>query len=277
MKLTAKWSLTKAKRTLRKWMREVDDDQKKALADYAGILVKQAIRYTPPGKGAKGMRALKERIRRDFEGDTEKARALTDDDVQWYTDRGGHHHAYIPATDSKGNAVKLTAAPFRAIRGRVTAKKLQALNRGKYHVELADGDLHKFITARPELYRFRRNRKKQMRFTWRSIRHLATVKTIKAEIRRRQFLVGRLLAGWKPVARKARVKLPAQAEQQPGNGAVSIRKSGQHGAVLTATNSAADMVDLQRIINRNLPELRRKVKTRARKRKKELANKLQKA
>lgn len=255
-------------------MKDVDEEQKESLTAYAGDFTRLAVRFTPPGNGrmsgTAALRALKERIRRDFEGDAGKEQALTDEDIEWHTTNGGHHYATLPSG-------KL-ASPFRAVRGRVTAKKLRALNVGKYHVEFIPGNLGGFVASHsPEQYRWQKtNGKKAIRMTWKGSRHLASEGTIREEVRRRQFLVGRLMAGWKPIARKARVKLPAAAENQPGNGTVSIRRNAAHGAVLTATNKGKDP-ELQAIINRNLPKLNKSIRKTAAKRKRALAAKLKRA
>lgn len=272
MKLTSKWTLSRAKSRLRKWMHDVSEEEKASLTAYAQDFTRMAVKFTPPGNNrispGKALRNLKERIRRDFEGDTGKESALTDDDITWRTDHGGQHYALLPNGKH--------ASPFRAVRGRVTDKKLRALNLGRYHVEFTGENLAGFMRGRDE-YRWRKGRGgSAVRMVWRGARHLAPERSIKAEIRRRQFLVGRLLAGWKPVARKARTKLPAAAERQSGNGTVSIRKDGTHGAVLTATNKG-NFPELQAIINRNLQPLQKRIRNTARKRQKMLANKMKKS
>lgn len=264
MKLTATVKVSQFKTKLRKWMKEVDAEQAASLTGYGRDFLKEALKFTPPGNGkqspARSLKDLRERIRRDFEGDAGKDQALQDEDIRWITLPSGERTAFIPVVNAKGQVVNRTASPFRAVAGRVTQKKLRALHVGKYHVEFTGADLGAFIALHPGQYKFRKNRAGRVtRMVFRGARHLAPERSIKAEIRRRQALVGRLLAGWKPLARHTRTKLPAAAEKHNTPGSVSVQVSAVHGAVLTAVNSGGHFA-LQQIIDRNLPKIRKAMK-----------------
>lgn len=274
MQFNAKVELSKFKSKLRKWMKEIREDELDSLRDYARDFTRYAIRFTPPGNGKRSgqssLRMLRERIRRDFEGDTDKEHALSDDDIRWSTDHYGQHYARLP----NGKY----ASPFRAVVGRITDKKLRALNLGKYHVAFTGENLYRFM--RPyidqDYWWSKRNKSSAVHLIWRGERHLAPKRAIKAEIRRRQALVGRLLSGWKPVARKARVVLPAVAERHNAPGSVTIQRSAMHGAVLTAKNGG-NFPELQAIINRHVPKLNKTLRKTAAQRTRALAGKLKKA
>lgn len=274
MNITTKWSLSRAKAKFRKWMKEVDAEAKESLTAYAADFTRLAVKFTPPaGKhahGAKALRQLRERIRQDFEG-APNARNFSEGDIIWRTTSGGHRYAFF---DNGSGKYHTKARPFRIITGRVTAKKLAGLNKGKYGVRHAGGNLQAFIASCPQQYRWLTNNKNTVRLRAYGPRHLATPRAVKEEIRRRQFLAGRLMAGWKPIARRARAKLPAAAERHSGNGSVGIRKSGAHGAVMTARNRG-NFRNLQRIIDANVPALNKAMKKTAGKRKRALAKKLQ--
>lgn len=261
------------KRKIRAWRDAVSTEQAESLRAYAREFVALAVRFTPPGNGktspATARRNLQERIRQDFEGHAGKDKALADDDLTWRTTRSGQHYVLLPNGKS--------ASPFRAVRGRISAKKLRTLNVGKYGVEYAGGNLRAFMAARPGQYRWQRQgSKKAYRLLAVGARHLAGLGSIRAEIRRRQQNAGRLLAGWKPAAKYAGKKLPAHAERHQGNGAVSVRTNARHGAVMTAVNRSFDPA-MQSIITRNLPNIRKKILFAARRRARYLAQKIRRS
>lgn len=270
---TVKLRLDGLKRKTRAWLNAVSKEQQESLRAYSKEFVALAVRFTPPGNGrtsaATARRNLRERIRRDFEGQAGKEQALSDQDLQWRTSRTGQRYVTLPG----GKA----ASPFRAVRGRINAKKLRALNVGKYGVEYAGENLHAFMAARPGQYRWRRQgESKAYHLTMVGARHLATVGSIRAEFRRRQQNIGRLLAGWKSAARYAGKKLPAHAERHAGSGSVRVRSDARHGAMMTAVNRSFDPA-MQSIITRNLPSLRKKIRFAARRRVRYLAQKIKHA
>lgn len=270
---TVKLRLDGLKRKTRAWLNAINAEQQESLRAYAKDFVAAAAEFTPPGDGksspADARRKLTERIRQDFEGWGGKDQAYTDQDLIWRTTRGGHRYVLLKKLHY--------ASPFRAVRGRINEKKLRALNLGKYGVEYTGTNLHAFMAARTDQYRWlRRNRAGGVRLIMHGVRHLAPISSIRAEIRERQRHVGYLLAGWKDTARYAGKNLPAHAQRHQSHGSVRVRSDARHGAVMTAVNRSSDPA-MQSIINRNMPRIRKKIAATARRRQRYLARKLKHA
>lgn len=262
-----KWDLARAKAKLRQWERQVDKETVESLRLYGGEAVRAMVKCTPPShKGTtptKALRSLKERIQRDFEG--EGMKPFDDEDIFWYHDRKGVLRARI------GGYTDQRPSPFRVVRGKPSRKTLAALNVGQQHKVEFVQELPGFMVKSGQYYMGRRG--STYRLKWRGVRHITTMGAVRAEIRRRQHLAGKLIAGWKPFARKVKVRLPGQAEKVTGKGSVKVQRDAAHRAIMTATNGG-HYPELQSIVNRQMPALRKKNRSIARKRAKQLGKKL---
>lgn len=252
MSFSVKWSLSKAKAKMRQWVRQADRSTLEDLSEYSKAAAQAMVKCTPPanGKGspAQALKMLKNRIRKDFEGDGRWV--YMDEEIYWYHDRSGHLRAGF-----EGERYAQQASPFRVIEGRMGKVKAAAMHVGKYGVKYVQKDLGEFMAAEGK-YPIVRTRRGVYRMRWYGVRHITTEGAIKVEIRRRQHLVGKLMHGWAPLAKKAKVKLPAAA-RAGGKGRAVVRRDGQHKAVLEAGNSG-HYPGLQRIVNRQLPGIRKK-------------------
>lgn len=270
MNIRVKWSLARAKAKLRRWERQVDKETVESLREYGAVAATAMVKCTPPShKGTTPARALsnlKARIQRDFEGDG--AEAFTDDKIVWYTLGDGTRIARFKFAPHD------RPSPFRVAQGRVSKKVLAAMNVGKYHVEFIKSDLGSFMRRSGQYYMGRSG--SAYRLKWRGARHVTTMGAVRAEIRRRQHLAGKLMAGWKPFAHKVKVRLPGQAEKATGKGGVKVQRDTAHRATMTATNGG-HYPELQSIVNRQLPAVRKKNRSIAKKRAKQLGKKLKKA
>ena len=268
MKLAIKWSLSKAKAKLRQWERKADRAMLEDLSQYGKAAAQAMIKCTPPGNGkispARALKLLKARIQQDFEGDGRYK--YDEEDLYWYHDRSGHLRAGF-----EGDGYSTQAPPFRVITGRMGKVKAAAMHVGKYGVQYVQQNLGEFMASAGQ-YPIQRTRKGVYRMRWHGVRHITTRAAVNVEIRRRHHLVGKLMNGWEPLAKKAKVKLPAAATRG-GKGSAKVRRDGKHKAVLDATNSG-HYPGLQRIVNRQVPGIRKKNAALAKKRAKALAKSL---
>ena len=269
MKIRVKWSLERAKAKLRQWERQVDKETVEDLREYSAEAAAVMVRCTPPAhrgiKPGRALQNLKARIADDFEGDG--IEAFTDEDIRWFRLPNGELTARIKGwRDGR-------PSPFRVVKGRVSRKALAAMNVGRYKVEFIKNDLGAWM-RRSGQYEMRMSGH-TYRLIWHGVRHVTTMGALRAEIRRRQHLAGKLMAGWKPFAHKVKVRLPAQAERVTGKGSVKQRRDGAHKAVMTASNGGR-YPGFQNIINRQLPVIMKKNRRIAKKRAKQLRKKLKK-
>lgn len=270
MKLTAKWSFGRLKAKLRAWERHVDQETADSLKEYGQTVAKAMLKCTPPsnarrGTPAKALRAAKERIKADFEGDG--LEPFSETDVYWIT-VGGKQLARISGKNDG------RPSPFRVVAGGVDARILESMNVGKYHVKYVT-DLGTFMQSSAQYYMGRRKGGRVYGLKWTGPRHVTTEAAVRAEIRRRQHLVGKLMGGWQPLCKYTGVRMPADAARQAGNGTAQVVRSA-HKAELAATNKG-HYPGLQRIINRQLPGINRKNKKLAKKRAERLAAKMKTA
>lgn len=285
--LSFKWKLARATAKLRRWVRQVDAATMADVKAYGAETVKAMVKVTPPGGGrtkketgdgatkmvslsvAQSLRRLRERIRMDLEGGG--LVPFTDEHVEWHRDKQKRLYAVINWTDEDGTQRTSRASAFRVYQGRVTPQKLAALGAGEFTVQHVT-DVRAWIKSHPRNYRMQKVHG-TYRMRWYGTRHVASMTAVKAEVRRRQKNVGKLMAGWKPMAAKAAAKLPAAVQRQQGKGSATIRKDRTHRAVLNARNSGG-YDGLQEIVDRQLKNIRPRLKRLAKKRAKELGRKL---
>lgn len=266
MKLGCKVDLRRLNRKLLRWSAEIDKEQLEAVKAYGAETARMMVKCTPPGNSrvgvGKALQALKERIRQDFEGDG-AMEAYQDKDVRWYRDSSGRLRAYFApdsssAKNKKGQAAYGLVSPFRVVRGRVSKSALAALGVGRRVEFVKNVGAH--MAANRENYKvYARYRGATARMHWHGVRHVATVASVRREIKARQKLAGRLMAGWKALANMSGAKLPAAVARQQGKGSAKIRHSAKYKAALEARNKGGYR-DLQRIVDRQMPGLRKKLK-----------------
>lgn len=261
----AKWSMRRLKVKLARWSSRVDAEQMKQVRAYGAEAVGLMVKCTPPGNArvgvGKALKALKERIRQDFEG-TEKP--FDDSKLVWRRNKRGELYAMF---EGKPHG---RPGPFRVYQGNVSKAKLAGLGVGGKveHVR----NVGSFMRGRGGQYRMRR-RGRAVRLSWVGVRHVASQAAVRKEMKARQRKAGKLMAGWKAMARKSGGKLPAAVEKQSGRGSAAIRKSRQHKAVLEAKNSGGYR-GLQAIVDRQMPAVRKKVRALAKKHAKAIGKKL---
>lgn len=251
---------------IRQWERQVDAATLADLKLYGQTAAKAMMKCTPPGNmkqsPVKALADLKRRIKKDFEG--EGLKPFDDEDIFWYYDRHGVLRARI------GGYTDERPSPFRVVRGKPSRKTLAAMNAGKWRVEFVE-DLQEFMARSRQYYMGRRG--STYRLKWSGVRHVTTLAAVRQEVRRRQHLAGKLMAGWKPLAHAAGTKLPAAVEKQSGKGSARIRRSVLHKATLEGRN-AGHYPELQKLVNRQIPWIMKRNKQLAKKRAKQLGKKL---
>lgn len=271
MRLKVKTDLRRLQRKCALWLRRADTAQVENLRVYGAETAKLMVKCTPPGNARRpvqrSLAALKRRIAEDFEGTGMVP--FQDEHLVWRRNRQGELYATFAWWD--GERIKEgKASPFRVYTNKPTKAKLAALNVG-HRVQHAS-NVREFISARPGQYKFRRVGD-AVRFSWQGVRHVASMAAVRREIKRRQKLAGSLMAGWKALARKAGTKLPKQVESRRGQGSASISPCRRHKATLTARNKG-NYRGLQRIVDRQMPGLRRKLRSMAKRRAGALGKKL---
>ena len=282
MKLTAKVDVRRLKLKMIRWMKTCREEEKASLQEFSRAFVADAMKFTPPGNGrmsvGKAHKALKERIAEDFLGYRENALWLNSK-LGWYTSPGGRRHAYLYDEDTpydkqgrvspffvwtkSNDSVLAMSQCLRARGGKYGLEFLRSLE-GVVGNRKRRGAAGYYYAAS-----FRgRKRTKPVRLMWYGVRHVTTIEALRKEVRRRQFLVGHLAAGWKPIALRSGAKLPAAVNKHAGHGSVTMRHDSRHGAVATAVNHSSDS-RLQSIVDRNVPKLRKKFRATARRRAKQ--------
>ena len=285
MKITAKVDLGRLRTKIRKWCAAVDEETLNSLRDYGQEALKQAVKITAPGDGRTAIgtayRKLRQRIREDWEGQGAEEK-YQDKYVKWYRDTSGRPRAYFKAgassaTGRKGQSVTGRVSPFRVVPRKPGKKVLAALNVGRYGVLYVD-NVQQHVSSNREVYKvYSKGRGSAARMWWYGPRHIARKADVRKELTRRLALVGRLMAGWEPLAAKVGGKLPAAAKKHPGRGSATVRKSARHGAILSATNRVG-YTALQKDVDRSIPSVRRRLRNLARRRaRNKLAPKLRKA
>ncbi len=254
---------------IRQWERQVDAATLADLKLYGQTAAKAMMKCTPPGNmkhaPGKALADLKKRIKQDFEG--EGLKPFDDDDIFWYHDRHGVLRARI------GGYTERRPSPFRVVRGKPSRKTLAALNVGQQHKVEFVQDLPGFMAKSGQYYMGRRG--STYRLKWSGPRHVTTQGAVRQEIRRRQALAGKLMAGWKPLAHKADTRLPAAVEKQTGRGSARIRHSMLHKATLEGRNGG-HYPALQKLVNRQVPWILKRNRSIAKRRAKQLGKKLKK-
>lgn len=272
MRLSATWNTKKLRAKLARFSRRADEQSMASLKEYGAEACKLMVKATPPAgmrkTPAAAIAALKKRIKTDLEGEGEKP--FSEEVIRWITMADGTRLAFI-STKQRGKLRHGRASAFRVYRGSVSASKLAALNVGKYGVEHAQ-NLRSFIKKHSSDYYYTQ-RGGVCHFRWQNTRHVASLSAVRQEVRRRQGKVGKLMAGWKPLARKSGTKLPAGAERQQGNGSVEVARSRRHKAIMTAHNRG-HYKGLQKLVDRQVPYLRKRLKRLALRHKKRLAGEL---
>ena len=262
VKCTAKVDLRRLKAKVKKWESQLDEESVAALKDFGKEAAKAMMKCTPPGnmkqKPVEALAALKKRIKEDFEG--EGTVPFDDEDIFWFTNANGDRVARF------GNYEGGRVSPFRVMRGRVSQKKLDALHVGKFRVRFID-DVGAWMKKSGQYYM--RWRGSAWRLNWVGTRHVTTQAAMNREIRRRQRLAGSLMAGWKALAHEVGAKLPAAVERQAGRGTAKMKKSQLHKATLEARNRGK-YPELQVLVDRQMPYLRKRNKQILKKRMKKM-------
>lgn len=275
MKITAKVDVSRLKRKMIRWMKSCREEEKASLQEFSRAFVADALKFTPPGNGrmsvGKAHKALKERIAEDFLGYGDTAE-LDASHFGWYRDPWGRRYARVKSSEVDREK-RGRVSPFYAFKGRPSQQLLQGMGVGKYRVEYLpslQGVVGQGRSKGAAYYFYRsayhgKKHRKPVRLGWYGVRHVTSRTALRTEVRRRQFLVGHLAAGWKPIALRSKAKLPASVAKHTGHGSATFRHDSRHGAVADITNHSADR-RLQSIVDRNVPKTRKRNRAIARKR-----------
>lgn len=273
MGLAVKWDLRRLKARLARWNKRVEAEQLEAVREYGAEAARQMVKCTPPGnaKQAVGtsLKKLRERIREDFEGTGQ--RPFQEENLVWRRNKRGELFATFAWWDGE-RIQEGRPGPFRVYSGRVSKAKLDALTGGG-RVEVVK-NVGYFMKEHAGQYRMRRSGK-AVRLRWSGVRHVASMAAVRKEMKARQRKAGQLMAGWKALAARSGGKLPAAVQKQRGKGTATVKRDRRHGAVLEAHNKGF-YPGLQRIVDRQMPALRKKVRSMAKKRARKIAMKLKK-
>jgi len=248
--------LKKIERAEKELEKEADND----LKEYGRVFIDNMLKVTPPNNGRGNMgfaiKKLKERIAGDVSGDVaDGGTPWVDEDWRWITVHGQPKLVPVSGHGSR--------SPFFKVAGRLSPAKMEALkkqyNVGRYHVQYVDSDLGTFMRSVGQ-YRLRGGRVKYL--SWHGPRHLVKAAAIRAEVKRRQMQVGRLVAGWFPMARLCKAKMPGVPKAQQGSAEGRAVKRGSGLAkFVTATNSVP-YSPLKNIVKRNERRVQNGIKKR---------------
>ena len=267
--ITAKWDKSNLKRKLARWQAMADREMVDGVKAYGGEAAQMMTRATPPGNGrmsvSEALRNLKRRIEEDLQGSG--AEFFDGARMVWFH-RGGKLVSVL--VDAHGRSVRGGLSPFRVVRGRMNKDVQEWLKVGRWGVRLIDGDVGSFIRGSSQYEMRATTGGRVVRLQWHGPRHVVKAGALRREVARRKRRAGTLMAGWKALAARAGVRLPAAVMRQTGRGSARLRRDGRHGAVLSGTNSG-NYRGLQVIVDRQLPGLRRRNVRLARRRVRQLA------
>ena len=263
MKLTCKVNMSGMLKKIERARKLLEKETDVELKEYGKVFIEDMLRVTPPNNGRGNMgfavKKLKERIAGDISGDkADGSKPWVDDDWRWITLADGSRKL-VPRSGQGRRS------PFFKVTGRISPKKLEALKAqygvGKYHVQYVDADLGRFMRSVGQ-YTLRGRRVKYL--SWTGPRHLVTAAAIRAEVKRRQMQVGRLVGGWGPMAKLCGAKMTGVPKTQQGSreGRAVKRGSGLAKTV-TATNSVP-YSPLRSIVKRREKRIQNGIKKRGR-------------
>lgn len=261
MKITCKMDVAGMLKKMERAKKAVEKETDNDLKEYGRVFIDNMLKVTPPNNGRGNMgfavKKLKERIAGDVSGDkADGSTPWVDEDWRWITLASGEKKL-VPVS---GHGM---LSPFFKVTGRISPSKLAALkaqyNVGKYHVQYVDGDLGSFMRS---VGQYRISGRKVKYLSWHGPRHLVTAAAIRAEVKRRQMQVGRLVGGWGPMAKLCGAKMAGVPKTQAGSreGRAVKRGSGLHKTV-TATNSVP-YSPLRSILKKNEKRVQRGIKKR---------------
>ena len=258
MKISCKIDLTRLKRKVRHFCKQAERDADDNITAFGREFVNLATRFTPPNNGGKSpaeaIAKLRRRIAKDFTG-SENAQGRTWQNVegfQWI--HVGGELKLVPLIKRHG-----FPTPFLAVTGKISDKKLQFLNVGRYRVQFVESDLGAFMRSSGNYY-ISVNRKGAAHLKFVGPRHVAPAATIMAEVKRRQKQAGRLLAGWRAMAKLSKARLTGCPSRHKGEG--SAVKRGRGAAKTITARNAAPYGELRPILRRETPAIRRAIKRR---------------
>ena len=260
MKITCKMDISGMLKKMERAKKAVEKETDGDLKEYGRVFIDNMLKVTPPNNGRGNMgfavKKLKERIAGDVSGDkADGSIPWVDEDWRWITVNG--QPKLVPV---RGHGRR---SPFFKVTGRITPAKLAALktqyNVGKYHVQYVDADLGTFMRSVGQ-YRIRGRKVKYL--SWSGPRHLVTAAAIRAEVKRRQMQVGRLVGGWGPMAKLCGAKMAGvpktQAASREGR---AVKRGSGLSKTVTATNSVP-YSPLRSIVKKNEKRVQSGIKKR---------------
>ena len=258
MKVGMKFDMRRALQKLEKIEKMMDKEADADLVEYGREFVDYVMKHTPPnnGRGKMGyaLRALKNRIAVEFTGSVNaEGRTWQETDYRWVTVNG--KPTLVPIRPEQGRPT-----PFLAVTGRVRPEVLRAMNVGRHHVQFVERDLGGFMRASGAYQLCRRRGGNVMGLKWSGTRHVATAGAIREEVKRRQMQVGRLVAGWMPMARLSKARMQGVPGRFSGEGR-AVKRGRGHKKMVTATNSVP-YGPLQRMMRQGTPAIRERIRRR---------------
>ena len=263
MKISSKMNMSGMLKKMEKAKKMLERETDCDIYEYGKVFIDDMLKVTPPnnGRGNFGfaVKRLKERIACDISGDkADGSKLWVDDDFRWVTVDGEKRLV------ARSGHTRILS-PFYKVAGRISPKKLEALkkqyNVGKYHVQYIGSDLGKFIRYSDQYY-MKGWRVKYL--AWCGPRHLVSAAAIRAEVKRRQMQVGRLVGGWGPMAKLCGAKMTGvpktQAASREGR---AVKRGSGLAKTVTATNSVP-YSPLRSIVKNNEKRVQRGIKKRGR-------------
>lgn len=260
MKLTCKMDMSGLLKKIERANKELEKETDNDLKEYGRVFIDHMLKVTPPNNGRGNMafavKKLKERIAKDISGDVADGGAPWEDaDWRWVTVNGR------PKLVPKSGHGRL--APFFKVAGRLSPAKMDALkkqyNVGRYHVQYVDAELGSFMRSVGQ-YSLRGQRVKHL--SWHGPRHLVKASAIRAEVKRRQMQVGRLVAGWFPMARLCSAKMTGVPKTQQGSAEGRAVKRGTGLAKSVTATNTVPYSPLNIIVKRNQKQVQKSIKKR---------------
>ena len=260
MKISCSVNVRKLKRKVEQIRRQAERDADEDLVHFGREFVNKALRFTPPNNGgnspAEAIAKLRRRIAKDFTG-SENAQGRTwqhdDTDFRWI--HVGGELRLVPLIKRKGYPT-----PFYAVTGKNAALKAAKLGAGRYRLQFVEGDLAAFMRSSGNYYISTNNRKGAAHLKFVGPRHLAAASAITAEVKRRQKQAGRLLAGWRAMAKLSKARLTGCPSRHKGEG--SAVKRGRGAAKTVTARNSTPFGELRPILRREAPSIARAIKKR---------------
>lgn len=259
MKISCKINIRQLQRKVERMRRQAERDVDEDLVHFGREFVNRALRFTPPNNGGKSpaeaIAKLRRRIAKDLTGsETAQDRTWQHDDSDFRWIHVGGDLRLVPLIKRKGYPT-----PFYAVTGKKAASQAAELGAGRYRVQFVESGLGEFMRASGNYY-ISVNSKGTAHLKFIGPRHFAPAAAITAEVKRRQKQAGRLLAGWRAMAKLSKARLTGCPSRHKGEGS-AVKKGSGAAKTVTARNSVP-FGELRAILRRESSSIHRAIKKR---------------